>query len=91
MRSSRSPWRVRNFWRDSGEKPGTMADRQSAWCRPPRTPPACAISAAASDGCLNGIERGADDRKLYHHMTFYGFMLCFAATCVATIYHYLRA
>jgi citrate/tricarballylate utilization protein len=23
-----------------------------------------------------------------HHFTFYGFMLCFAATSVATIYHY---
>src|SRR5690606_16112115 len=25
----------------------------------------------------------------YHHFTFYGFMLCFAATCVGTIYHYV--
>ena len=24
-----------------------------------------------------------------HHATFYGFMLCFAATCVATFYHYV--
>ena len=24
-----------------------------------------------------------------HHFTFYGFMLCFAATSVATLYHYL--
>jgi citrate/tricarballylate utilization protein len=23
-----------------------------------------------------------------HHFTFYGFMLCFAATCVGTVYHY---
>ena len=27
-------------------------------------------------------------RKRFHHFTFYGFMLCFAATSVATIYHY---
>ena len=26
-----------------------------------------------------------------HHLTFYGFLLCFAATCVATLYHYLLA
>ena len=32
-----------------------------------------------------------DRRKLYHHLTFYGFLLCFAATCVATLYHYLLA
>jgi len=28
-------------------------------------------------------------RKRFHHFTFYGFMLCFAATSVATLYHYL--
>ncbi len=28
-------------------------------------------------------------RRIYHHFTFYGFMLCFAATSVATIYHYV--
>jgi len=27
-------------------------------------------------------------RRRFHHMTFYGFMLCFAATCVGTLYHY---
>jgi citrate/tricarballylate utilization protein len=27
-------------------------------------------------------------RRRFHHATFYGFMLCFAATCVATVYHY---
>ena len=27
-------------------------------------------------------------RRLFHHLTFYGFMLCFAATVVATFYHY---
>jgi citrate/tricarballylate utilization protein len=27
-------------------------------------------------------------RRRFHHLTFYGFMLCFAATCVATLYHY---
>ncbi len=27
-------------------------------------------------------------RRRFHHFTFYGFMLCFAATCVATVYHY---
>lgn len=28
-------------------------------------------------------------RRRFHHFTFYGFMLCFAATSVATLYHYL--
>ena len=31
-------------------------------------------------------------RRNFHHLTFYGFLLCFASTCVATAYHYvLRA
>src|SRR5690606_9248041 len=25
----------------------------------------------------------------FHHLTFYGFMLCFASTSVATLYHYI--
>jgi citrate/tricarballylate utilization protein len=40
-------------------------------------------------GCVNEDERSTDRRKLYHHLTFYGFLLCFAATAVATLYHYL--
>jgi citrate/tricarballylate utilization protein len=28
-------------------------------------------------------------RRRFHHFTFYGFMLCFAATSVATLYHYV--
>lgn len=28
-------------------------------------------------------------RRRFHHFTLYGFLLCFAATCVATLYHYL--
>ncbi len=40
-------------------------------------------------GCMNETERPDDRRKLWHHFTFYGFMLCFAATSVATLYHYV--
>lgn len=29
------------------------------------------------------------DRRWFHHLTFYGFWLCFAATSVAAIYHYV--
>src|SRR5690606_36973279 len=28
-------------------------------------------------------------RRVFHQITFYGFLLCFAATCVATVYHYV--
>ena len=40
------------------------------------------------DGCNNEDDAFSLWRKYFHHFTFYGFMLCFAATSVATIYHY---
>ncbi len=40
-------------------------------------------------GCNNADDAFSLARRRFHHLTFYGFMLCFAATCVATLYHYL--
>lgn len=40
-------------------------------------------------GCSGVDERGSFARRHYHHLTFYGFMLCFASTSMATLYHYL--
>lgn len=40
-------------------------------------------------GCNNEDDAFTLARRRYHHLTFYGFMLCFAATSVATLYHYL--
>jgi citrate/tricarballylate utilization protein len=39
-------------------------------------------------GCAEEGE-GKDRRAFFHHLTFYGFLLCFAATTVATLEHYL--
>jgi citrate/tricarballylate utilization protein len=41
------------------------------------------------EGCNNADDAFTNTRRRFHHLTFYGFMLCFAATVVATIYHYL--
>jgi len=40
-------------------------------------------------GCNNADDAFTLMRRRFHHFTFYGFMLCFAATSVATLYHYL--
>ncbi|MCS6944748.1 MAG: tricarballylate utilization 4Fe-4S protein TcuB [Sutterellaceae bacterium] len=40
------------------------------------------------EGCPNEDDRPTQARRLFHHLTFYGFLLCFAATTVATVYHY---
>ncbi len=40
------------------------------------------------DGCTYPDERPSFARRTFHHFTFYGFLLCFVATTVATLYHY---
>lgn len=40
-------------------------------------------------GCNEEDDRFTLVRRRFHHLTFYGFMLCFASTSVATLYHYV--
>jgi citrate/tricarballylate utilization protein len=40
-------------------------------------------------GCTSEDEKPSRLRRVFHHFTFYGFLLCFASTSVATIYHYM--
>jgi citrate/tricarballylate utilization protein len=37
--------------------------------------------------CTSGEETRTPWRRWFHHCTFYGFMLCFASTSVAAVYH----
>jgi citrate/tricarballylate utilization protein len=41
----------------------------------------------AGRDCVSALEARTPWRRWLHHATFYGFMLCFASTCVATVYH----
>ncbi|RYF57035.1 MAG: tricarballylate utilization 4Fe-4S protein TcuB [Comamonadaceae bacterium] len=81
---------VRRFWREV--TPATSGAPMSA--------PAAAEAADAAlrlkyldgghgEGCNNEDDAFTLARRRFHHFTFYGFMLCFAATSVATIYHYV--
>ncbi len=40
-------------------------------------------------GCSVDDTQAKDRRRLWHHFAFYGFLLCFASTSVATLYHYV--
>jgi citrate/tricarballylate utilization protein len=40
------------------------------------------------DRCTDPTPRTSSARRWLHHLTFYGFLSCFAATCVATLFHY---
>jgi citrate/tricarballylate utilization protein len=42
----------------------------------------------AGRDCVTGPEVRTPWRRRMHHATFYGFALCFASTCVATLYHF---
>ena len=81
---------VRRFWRDV--TPATSGA--------PLSTPATAEAADAvlrlkyldgghGDGCHNEDDAYTLSRRRFHHLTFYGFLLCFAATSLATVYHYV--
>jgi citrate/tricarballylate utilization protein len=75
---------VRAFWLDTGKRAVTWGALWQA------TKDACSLRYldGGGVGCMNEGEKPTDTRRLYHHLTFYGFLLCFASTCVATVYHY---
>jgi citrate/tricarballylate utilization protein len=78
---------VRRFWGDIGEPQATRPDARAIWQ---------AVKDAGRLRYLDGggmgcgdDEQPKDGRRHAHHMVFYGFLLCFASTAVATLYHYL--
>jgi citrate/tricarballylate utilization protein len=81
---------VRAFWRDIGEPIGMKADAGSLW-QAIKDASQLRYLDGGGVGCFNEDDQPTDRRKIFHHLTLYGFILCFAATCVATLYHYLLA
>jgi len=81
---------LRAFWRDIGEPFGTLAEPPSLW-QAMNDASRLRYLDGGGVGCFNEDERPTDRRRIYHHLTFSGFLLCFASTCVATLYHYLLA
>jgi len=81
---------LRAFWRDIGEPLGTLAEPGSLW-QAMKDAGRLRYLDGGGVGCFNEDERPTDRRRIYHHLTFYGFLLCFASTSVATLYHYFLA
>ncbi len=79
---------MRAFWRDIGEPSATLREPQSLW-QAMKDAGSLRYLDGGGVGCMNDDERPTDRRRLYHHLTFYGFLLCFASTSTATLYHYL--
>jgi citrate/tricarballylate utilization protein len=78
---------ARSFWRDIGE-PGSTLAAPRPLLRAVRDAASLRYLDGGGVGCYNEDERPNDHRRFYHHLTFWGFMLCFASTSVATLYHY---
>jgi len=79
---------VKRFWSaigPDGSEPGAAAEatRDALTLR--------YLDGGHGEGCNDEDDRFTLRRRRFHHFTFYGFMLCFAATCVATVYHYAFA
>jgi citrate/tricarballylate utilization protein len=72
------------FWRQTGG--GAAAPR--AFLRAISDSLRLRYLEGGGDGCAYPAEQHSHSRRWFHHLTFYGFMLCFAATTVAAFYHY---
>jgi citrate/tricarballylate utilization protein len=79
---------LRAFWKDIGEPARTLAQPTSLW-QALKDAGSLRYLDGGGAGCYQAEDRPKDRRRFYHHLTFYGFMLCFGSTSVATSYHYL--
>lgn len=77
---------VRRFWRDVSPGEGgsdAAAEAVSAALRLKY------LEGGHGEGCNDANDKFTLWRRRFHHLTFYGFILCFASTSVATLCHYL--
>lgn len=79
---------LRAFWRDVDRDMPLRVDAVSLW-QGVRDAMTLRYLDGGGVGCMNEDEEPRDSRRIFHHLTFYGFLLCFAATLVATLYHYV--
>jgi citrate/tricarballylate utilization protein len=77
---------VVRFWRDTHGGPAQRLTANSL-SRAVRDALTLRHLHATGDDCTSNEEQRTPWRRWFHHCTFYGFMLCFASTSVAAIYH----
>ena len=83
---------IRNFWRNiapAAETPTPKRDAVIATTRDTLT--LKNLDGGHGEGCNEQDDAFTLARRRFHHLTFYGFLLCLASTSVATLYHYLLA
>ena len=76
---------ARNFWRDAGTTGvATRAIGEAMW-----DILTLKNSGGGGHGCNDRDENFSMTRRYLHHFMFYGFLLCFAATCAGTVFHHV--
>jgi citrate/tricarballylate utilization protein len=77
---------VRRFWKQ--EAPGAIssAAAMETTCDVARLK---YLDGGHGEGCNNEDDAFTLSRRRMHQFTLYGFLLCFAATCAGTLYHYV--
>ncbi len=76
------------FWKDIGAKPADLLHPQ-ALLTALKDAGQMKYMAGGGHGCNYPDDNFSMGRRVAHQFTMWGFMLCFAATSVATVYHYV--
>lgn len=76
------------FWRDIGAKASDLFSISNL-VQASKDVGKMTYMAGGGHGCNYPDENFSHGRRYAHHLTMWGFLLCFAATSVATIYHYV--
>ena len=76
------------FWTDAGETLARFLQPAALW-KAARDVLALTNLSSGGAGCTYPDEHHSQSRRIFHHFTFYGFLLCFASTTVAAIDHFL--
>ncbi|MBK5256557.1 MAG: tricarballylate utilization 4Fe-4S protein TcuB [Vicinamibacteria bacterium] len=77
----------RNFWRGTGGRADSWLDARAMGRAIRDSLNLRYLGGGDDQGCAYPDERASSTRRWYHHLTFYGFSLCFASTTLAAIYH----
>ena len=76
--------RSQSWGQSGGQTPGSWP---GAWTSALRDAATLRHLQPRSVDCVSAEEERAPWRRWFHHLTFYGFALCFASTSVAAFYH----
>ncbi len=76
---------VVKFWKATGKG---MPSLKSVWRGCVNAGTLKYLDGGHGEGCSSVDDGFSNQRRIFHQLTMWGFLLCFAATCVATVYDY---